>query len=289
MFDFRDSGVGPIYLNISNTNFTVDENGSFKYWYAIRIKVPPNDTSSGGGPKYVYHNNGNITSKIGIGIDFSTLKPSDINMQMQIENENHTISDLDFQTGFWASNISNGNPIDGFYQFNINSIWSSISFDVIGNYSIEHYHEFNCSYIIDNNKNEIIWNVSTTFDHFGQNFGALINHSRGFQLSVPIEWNLFQICNNSNSIYPFTANGGWNWSIDVINLYKSITFRNVTEGSYSLIFLESFQTRSLEDKDKNKDTEKNLETEFIIVIIVLSSSILLLVGVITYLTKTKKI
>jgi len=286
LFDFRNSGIGPIFLNVSNTNFTVEENGSSRYWYAIRIKVPPNDTSSGGGPKFIYHNNSNITSKIGIGIGFSTLKPSDINMQVQIENENHRISDLDFQTGIWSSNISNGNTTNEYFQFNISSTWHSVPFDVIGNHSIEHSNEFNCSYKIDYSKNEILWNVSTIIYHFGQNLGDIINYSKGFQLNVPNKWSLIQICNNSD--YHFTSNGGWNWSIEVIDIQKSFTFKNVTEGSYSLIFLEFFQTSSSGNNDKNEETEKNPEIVFVITIIVLSSSILLAVGAISYFMKIKK-
>ncbi len=55
VFDFLNSGIGPILLDTSNTYHTV-EHGLDKYWFAIRIKVPPDDTLYGGGPKFLYLN-----------------------------------------------------------------------------------------------------------------------------------------------------------------------------------------------------------------------------------------
>jgi len=55
VFDFKNVGNGPIFLNISKTNWTI-ENGIKKYWFAIRIKMPPNDENTGGGPKFLYFN-----------------------------------------------------------------------------------------------------------------------------------------------------------------------------------------------------------------------------------------
>ncbi|MFX1428151.1 MAG: hypothetical protein ACFFBE_16980, partial [Promethearchaeota archaeon] len=39
LFDFKNSGSGPIYLDTSKTNFTL-ESGNEKYWFAFRIKLP---------------------------------------------------------------------------------------------------------------------------------------------------------------------------------------------------------------------------------------------------------
>ncbi|MFX0032368.1 MAG: hypothetical protein ACFE8V_09085 [Promethearchaeota archaeon] len=55
VYDFLNSEVGPIYLNISKTYHTI-ENGMDKYWFAFRIKIPPDDTFYGGGPKFLYFN-----------------------------------------------------------------------------------------------------------------------------------------------------------------------------------------------------------------------------------------
>ncbi|MFX1315169.1 MAG: hypothetical protein ACFE9T_04850 [Promethearchaeota archaeon] len=55
VFDFINSDVGPIFLDTSKTYHTI-EPGLDKYWFAIRIKIPPDDTVYGGGPKFLYLN-----------------------------------------------------------------------------------------------------------------------------------------------------------------------------------------------------------------------------------------
>lgn len=54
-FDFKSSDNGPVFLNISNTKH-IFENGIDKYWFAFRVKIPPDDTDNGGGPKFLYFN-----------------------------------------------------------------------------------------------------------------------------------------------------------------------------------------------------------------------------------------
>ncbi|MFX1480214.1 MAG: Ig-like domain-containing protein [Promethearchaeota archaeon] len=71
VFDFKNSGLGPIYLDTSNTNMTI-EHGTEKYWFAFRIKIPQDDTSSGGGPKFLYFNpDGEDANNIGEGATFA--------------------------------------------------------------------------------------------------------------------------------------------------------------------------------------------------------------------------
>ena len=71
VFDFKNSGIGPIYLNIETTNFTVD-GGFIKYWFAFRIKIPQDDTHLGGGPKFLYFNPDEGSSdEIGEGATFA--------------------------------------------------------------------------------------------------------------------------------------------------------------------------------------------------------------------------
>jgi len=70
VFDFKNLGNGPIFLNTSNTNSTI-ENGVKKYWFAIRIKIPPDDEGSGGGAKLLYFNpDGGAPSNKGAGDTF---------------------------------------------------------------------------------------------------------------------------------------------------------------------------------------------------------------------------
>ncbi|MHA1338024.1 MAG: hypothetical protein ACTSPW_20175 [Promethearchaeota archaeon] len=67
-FDFKNSINGPVFLNISKTNYTIDKDGKKKYWFAFRIKIPPEDV----GPKLIYFNvdNENDPNDIGQGETF---------------------------------------------------------------------------------------------------------------------------------------------------------------------------------------------------------------------------
>ncbi|MFX0136757.1 MAG: hypothetical protein ACFFDN_24180, partial [Candidatus Hodarchaeota archaeon] len=75
-----------------------------------------------------------ITSKIGFGLNSDTLLPEDIEMKnfgidvSNVPNQN--------QTGFWSANVPNGIPFQGFFEFNVTSLWHAISFDVSGTYEI---------------------------------------------------------------------------------------------------------------------------------------------------------
>lgn len=40
LFDFKNSDIGPIYLNTSETSNTT-ENGVVKFWFSFRVKIPP--------------------------------------------------------------------------------------------------------------------------------------------------------------------------------------------------------------------------------------------------------
>lgn len=67
LFDFLNSDVDPVFLNTSQTNWTLDEVGNRKYWFALRVKIPPNDP----GLKLLYLNpDGGVLSNIGEGDTF---------------------------------------------------------------------------------------------------------------------------------------------------------------------------------------------------------------------------
>jgi hypothetical protein len=71
VFDFKNSGTGPIFLDITKTN-TTSENGKDKYWFAFRIKIPQDDSPTGGGPKFLYFNpDGESPGDIGEGATFA--------------------------------------------------------------------------------------------------------------------------------------------------------------------------------------------------------------------------
>lgn len=70
LFDFEHSTTEPIGLNTSATNYTV-VNGVREYWFAFRVKIPKDDSSSGGGHKYLYFNRNDKKYVEGIGNTFA--------------------------------------------------------------------------------------------------------------------------------------------------------------------------------------------------------------------------
>ncbi len=92
VFDFKNSNRGPIFLDTSKTNSTFLD-GIYKYWYALKIKIPPNDNKSGGGLKFLYLNpDGTDPDEIGEGETFA-ISPQFLNHSFFNENviENKTI------------------------------------------------------------------------------------------------------------------------------------------------------------------------------------------------------
>ena len=73
-----------------------------------------------------------ITSKIGFGLDNNNLKPSDIMLQ----NSGTAIIDNGLGRGVWEGDIQYGQPDQGFFEFNISSLWNFIKFDVNGTYEV---------------------------------------------------------------------------------------------------------------------------------------------------------
>jgi len=71
VFDFKNSGSGPIYLDTAKTCMTI-ESGTEKFWFAFRIKIPQDDSLTGGGPKFLYFNpDGGDANNIGEGATFA--------------------------------------------------------------------------------------------------------------------------------------------------------------------------------------------------------------------------
>ncbi|TFG21241.1 MAG: hypothetical protein EU529_13760, partial [Promethearchaeota archaeon] len=69
-FDFLNSPIGPIYLDKDNTNWT-EEEGVRKYWFAYRVKMPPDDSHLGGGEKYLFFKpDGEDSDDIDVGATF---------------------------------------------------------------------------------------------------------------------------------------------------------------------------------------------------------------------------
>ncbi len=163
-----------------------------------------------------------ITSKLGFGLNSNSLKPSDIHLK----NFGAIIPD----NGLWEMNISNGIPTQGFYYFNVTSIWPAVRFDVSGNYTIEKSQNYNWEYLLAQNNPKILWNVSADIVYYS--YYSNIDESRGLQFNVPLEWLLIEVYNSSSS--PPTVSGGWYWTIQSNNIFKTITLYNISDGFWKI-------------------------------------------------------
>ncbi|MFX1527307.1 MAG: hypothetical protein ACFFB4_07015 [Promethearchaeota archaeon] len=176
VFDFLNSEIGPIFLNISNTYHTI-ENGIDKYWFAFRIKIPPDDTLYGGGPKFLYFNPDQEDSDQGdtylfyntvfienftvndvkeiIGIingtntegDLLSFREFDEDRYNCLVNTNNLTLDLKFQIQNLASGILNETIVNFFIAFP--GLWQLVHTAFLN--SIDFYLVTNVSNIIDIN------------------------------------------------------------------------------------------------------------------------------------------
>jgi len=167
-----------------------------------------------------------ITSKISFGLNSATLQPSDIKMQ----NFGINITDTGNQKGIWDGYISNGEPHQGFYTFNVTSIWPEVTFDVSGIYTIKKNQKFDWEYILGYSDSKILWNVHADVAYY--TFYNNIEDSKSLQFNVPSDWLLMNIYNSS--ISPHSLSGGWYGTIQSNGLFKSVTVYNISTGSWKV-------------------------------------------------------
>ena len=169
-----------------------------------------------------------ITCKLGLGLDSSDLKPSDIKMK----NFGIDIEDYLDGIGIWENasfstweNVSFGIPSQGYFYFNVTSKWNSITFDVEGIYQIEKYYDFQWNYYLINNSAVIQWNITSNIQNY--HIYTIIG-SRGLQINIPAEWQLLKIYDNTDSEVL------WNWTLSTIGLLNLIKVYGISEGNIKI-------------------------------------------------------
>ncbi len=163
-----------------------------------------------------------ITSKIGFGLNSNSLKPSDIHLK----NFGTYLSD----NGLWEIDIHDGLPIQGFYYFNVTSIWPEVIFDVSGMYTIEKHQYLDWDYNLDFNLLKILWNVSSDITYY--EFYSNLENSQGLKFNVPSDWELMEIYNCSVS--PPNPNGEWYSTTQSVDPFKIITIYNISDGIWKI-------------------------------------------------------
>ncbi|MFX1594075.1 MAG: hypothetical protein ACFFCL_15405, partial [Promethearchaeota archaeon] len=73
-----------------------------------------------------------ISSSIGLGINNNILTPSDI----RLKNFGIGVNDTGIRMGTWKGDIDHAVFSQGFFEFNVTSLWHAITFDVSGTYEL---------------------------------------------------------------------------------------------------------------------------------------------------------
>ncbi|MFW9989407.1 MAG: hypothetical protein ACFFC3_12190, partial [Candidatus Odinarchaeota archaeon] len=192
-----------------------------------------------------------ITSKIGFGIDSNSLKPLDIHLK----NMETDISD----DGIWEMDINNGVPTQGFYSFNVTSIWPEVIFDVSGIYTIEHSQNYNWEYTLEDNIQKVLWNVSSDISYYYYSYYTTLQNSRGLQFIVPSDWELMDIYDCSVS--PPNPNGGWYSITQSAGHLSTITIYNIYDGSWKVSMNSSKSTLILNVNSTNTFIDKMIKAD----------------------------
>ncbi|MFX0036453.1 MAG: hypothetical protein ACFE9I_12540, partial [Candidatus Hermodarchaeota archaeon] len=76
--------------------------------------------------------NSDISCSIGLGLNSNSIRPSDI----RLRNFDIDVIDTGIGSGIWEGEIDNAFLSQGYFEFNITTLWHSIRFDVNGMYEI---------------------------------------------------------------------------------------------------------------------------------------------------------
>ncbi len=185
-----------------------------------------------------------VTSKISFGLNSATLLPSDIIMQ----NFGSNISDNGYQRGLWSGVVSNGFPTQGSFSFNVSSIWPEITFNVVGTYLIEQDYNFEWEYELATSYEKVLWYVTGSFDFYDNNGQYNIpSTSRGFQVSVPNNWEMMELLNCTGTVC--ISDGGWSWTNYTSGMHDIINIYNISDGSWKAKFNSSISTMTISYND----------------------------------------
>ncbi len=161
-----------------------------------------------------------ITCKLGLGLDNNNLFPTDIKMK----NNGIDVNNNGNGTGIWESALF-AVPSQGYYYFNVTSLWNSITFDVVGIYQIEKYYGFQWEYYLTSDSDKILWYITSDIANF---HGNTITGTKGLKVTVSDDWSLMQIYNGT------TSDGYWTWNTQTIGILKSIEVYNISVGTWKI-------------------------------------------------------
>jgi hypothetical protein len=235
LFDFESSEDGPIYLNTSNTNWTI-ENGIKKYWFAFRVRIPPDDSvGGGGGPKYLYFNPDdpsnrgegdtfrftnysvedivpNFVSQLGVGTPVNgTRLYGNLTSFKEFDNDSYV-----------CESLTNNMTIET--SFNLENITAEALSVTLDNTNVAFYH--------DNAAGQFLWSILQ--------FHVLFFHSLKIELATNVQ-DVGMISNASIFIKNYTS-GNWVYfpHFDIVQQNETLLTYRTTDPIKKIDYLYYF-------------------------------------------------
>jgi len=227
IFDFLDSEQGAVFLNISET-YNTNENGQDKYWFAFRIKIPPDDHVYGGGPKFLYFNpDGGDLDNIGEGETYLFYN--------EVYKENFTINNVNEITGpingtRLAGDLDSLKVFDG-DAYNCRADTTNLTIEM----------KFNIQNVSSGILNELTVNFFYNNPGLWRLWHNLLLNSIDFDLVTAIS-NLINI-NTASILIKNYSNGQWFDLSDRINIKQeseSLISYKIFEPDEKIAFLKHF-------------------------------------------------
>jgi hypothetical protein len=211
-FDFLNSPIGPIFLDKDNTNYTI-ENGVKRYWFAIRVKMPPDDTFIGGGAKYLFFKpDGEDPDDIDVGATF---------FKAQFYGGAHSKVSTENYVAY--NNTINGIVIEGdSNSFNATDSNRYIAQSNTNNLSIEtkvDFNPWNSSHLYWLKFVVPTWTEEQLFGFTWDEFWDLLHPYLLYGFDINIGTNVSQINNLDTEIFIYNASGSvWFNATPYINI-----------------------------------------------------------------------
>ncbi len=288
-FDFKNSDIGPIFLNISETCHTI-ENGITKYWFAFRVKIPPEGIV---GPKFLYFSpDGGDSSNIGEGHTFRYFSEkiglenftynnvssfSDpLNYGNILEGNLESFKDIDDNRYIVSPNIEN---LTFFINFTVGDV-SKGSYEFLRNQDLYTYwYRYFPVFSLDielSTKIENIENVDNAtlyiYNYTSKQWLSLendinittddesIQYLKVYEPAI-IREVLHTIDSNNNITFKFIYNGTSNYNVSInkfrVNIGENITISDTIQR-YDPFLIENYKPNEYEVVNGTKDAGSRL-------------------------------